>query len=150
MSDDEGPPGGSDTYCERVRLLLSLHVDGEATPTQRSEIEEHLPGCPPCQAAQRVDLAVRQHMEAVGASLPAAALAEQVVRGALALQREARSVNRFLMASAAAAVLVALGAGLMSGSRGVTDDGGELVARAKDSTWLHLAEQTAPAIEEGK
>ena len=36
--------------CKQVRKLLLAYLDGEVTGRQRSEIEDHLEGCPACSA----------------------------------------------------------------------------------------------------
>jgi anti-sigma factor RsiW len=97
------PP--SDLRCERVRLLLSLCLDDEATPQQRAEIEAHLPACADCRAAQAADIAVRERVSA-HAGIPSG-FADRVGAGIARQRREARGQNRFLMGAAAAAVLLA-------------------------------------------
>jgi len=107
----ERPPA---EYCERIRLLLSLQIDGEATPAQVREVAEHVPDCADCRAARAVDQAVRAHMEAALATIPPGQIASLVLHQAA----RARSAGRFAMASAAAAVLIAVTAGLLFGLPG--------------------------------
>ena len=104
----DGAPLGN---CERIRLLLSLAIDGETTPQHRDEIAAHVPACDGCRAARAVDQAVRAHMEAALATLTPGELARLVIGRATV---EARAANRFLMVAAAAAVLIAVAAGAVS------------------------------------
>lgn len=99
------PEPGTDLRCERVRLLLSLQIDGRATPSQTEEIAAHLPGCGDCRAAQAADVAVRARC-AEPAAVPGG-FAERVGAVAARQRLEARAQNRFLVAAAVAAVLVA-------------------------------------------
>jgi len=43
-----------DAYCERIRLLLSLAIDDEATPEQAAEISAHLPDCARCAESSEI------------------------------------------------------------------------------------------------
>lgn len=95
----------SDLRCSRVRLLLSLAHDGEATPDQHAEIDAHLPGCAGCRAAKAADEAVRERL-AVPAAVPTG-FGDRVSAGVARQRLEARAQNRFLVTAAAAAVLVA-------------------------------------------
>lgn len=99
------PRRGGDLRCSRVRLLLSLAVDGEATPGQCAEIDAHLPECADCRAARAADEVVRSRL-AADAAVPAG-FADRVVAGVGRQRLEARAQNRFLMGAAAAAVLIA-------------------------------------------
>jgi anti-sigma factor RsiW len=106
MTDDT--PAGS---CERTLLLLSLRADGAATPQHLAEIDAHLPACPACRRAAAADAAVRTRLaERAGAPAPSwlAGFAARTARLAAAQAREARSQNRLLWMSAAAALLVAV------------------------------------------
>jgi len=97
--------------CERIGLLLSLLADGAETPSQRAEIDAHLPGCEPCRRAVAADAAVRRRLEErVNAPAPSwlAGFAGRTVRLAISQAREARTQNRLLWMSAAAALLVAV------------------------------------------
>jgi predicted anti-sigma-YlaC factor YlaD len=105
------PPPGN---CERIGLLLSLRADDAATPQQLAEIDAHLPGCAACRRAAAVDVAVRGRIVELTTAAPGPApawldgFAARTTSKAVALAREARSQNRLLLMSAAAAVLVAL------------------------------------------
>ena len=94
-----------DLRCERVRLLLSLSIDGATTPAQEAEIEAHVPDCAACRAAQAADVAVHQRA-AEPAQVPAGFAARLVAR-VTRQHLETRAQNRFLLATAVAAVLVA-------------------------------------------
>ena len=95
----------TDLRCERVRLLLSLSIDGAATPAQEAEIQAHAPACAACRAAQAVDIAVHERA-GEPASIPAG-FAERLAARAARQRLEARAQNRFLLATAVAAALVA-------------------------------------------
>ena len=123
-------PAGS---CERVLLLLSLMADGAATPQQLAEIDAHLPSCAVCRRAAAADAAVRARLaERAGAPAPSwlAGFAARTAQLAAAQAREARSQNRLLWMSAAAALLVAVTVHTMA--PGATDEG----TPAKDSASL--------------
>jgi len=47
MSHDHSADAGS---CKEVFARLSAYIDGELTPEDRRELEEHLCGCAPCVA----------------------------------------------------------------------------------------------------
>lgn len=105
---NETNPAGS---CERIGLLLSLLADGAETPSQRAEIDAHLPGCAACRRAAAADAAVRRRLaERADAPAPSwlAGFAATTARLAVAQAREARTQNRLLWMSAAAALLVAV------------------------------------------
>ncbi len=112
----------SDLRCSRVRLLLSLAHDGEATADQRTEIDAHLPDCADCRAARAADEAVRARL-AVPAEVPDG-FAGRVAAGVSRQRLEARAQNRFLAGAAAAAVLVAGMAAVVSDS-GALGRGGD-------------------------
>src|SRR5262245_23075807 len=101
-------PAGS---CERTLLLLSLLADGAETPQQRAEVEAHLPSCPACRRASAADAAVRARLlERADAPAPSwlAGFAARAANLAAVQAREARSQNRLLWMSAAAALLAAV------------------------------------------
>ena len=105
---NETTPAGT---CERIGLLLSLLADGAETPSQRAEIDAHLPGCAACRRAVAADAAVRSRLaERADAPAPSwlAGFAAATARLAVAQAREARTQNRLLWMSAAAALLVAV------------------------------------------
>jgi anti-sigma factor RsiW len=110
MTDDHLPdaPAGS---CERIGLVLSRLADGAETPSQRAEIDAHLPSCETCRRAALADAAVRRRLEE-RTNAPAPkwldGFAGRTARLALAQVREARVQNRLLWMSAAAALLVAV------------------------------------------
>jgi anti-sigma factor RsiW len=145
------PSDESGSYCDRVRLLLSMTVDGEATPDQRSEAEAHAKLCGDCRSARAADLAVRTHFDVALAALPGGVLVSTVGRLVALDIRATRSVNRFLMVSAAAAVLVALTVGMLSAgsprSRGSGAPDADLLGQARASTRLVVS---APAIDRGR
>jgi len=106
MTTDPSPPTPtSDLRCDRVRLLLSLDFDSEATEAQCAEIEAHLPTCAACRAARAADAAVRERLTVL-AAVPTG-FADRVAAGVARQRFEARAQNRFLMGAAVAAVLVA-------------------------------------------
>lgn len=146
MSDDQTTDGS--LYCERVRLLLSLYVDGEATPEQKDEVTEHLKACGDCRKAQAVDTAVRAHMAGITESVPTTVTGESLVAAGLAERRQARGLNRFLAASAAAAVLTAAIAGGVHGLLGPKATGGDGDALA--STRVALIQLKTSRTSEGK
>jgi predicted anti-sigma-YlaC factor YlaD len=121
------PDPSSDLRCERIRLLLSSSLDGEATAAQDAEIADHLPGCADCRAAAAVDHAVRERC-AQPAVVPEG-FAERVAGAAIRQRLETRAQNRFLVAAAVAAVLVA-GASLFTFRPSHGPDGGTLRADA--------------------
>ena len=139
------PPGS----CERIGLLLSLHADGSATASQRAEIDTHLPGCTACRSAPLIDAAVARRLLA-RADAPApswlAGFAQRTARLAVAQAREARTQNRLLWMSAAAAVLVAVTAqialpgGVLSraGSNEAATNTATHATTVRDSTRLAL------------
>jgi predicted anti-sigma-YlaC factor YlaD len=100
--------------CGRIGLLLSLRADGAATPQQLSEIDAHLPRCEACRRAAAADVAVRARILELSAAStgPAPAwlegFAARTTAKAVSLAREARSQNRLLLLSAAAAALIAV------------------------------------------
>lgn len=99
--------------CTRVALLLSLSIDGAATPSQQAEIDAHLPACAACRRAAAGDAAVRRRLlERADAPAPSwlQGFAARTAALAKVEAREARSQNRLLWMSAAAAVLVAVAA----------------------------------------
>lgn len=109
---NQEPPTGS---CERCLLLLCLAADGAVTPQQQAELDVHLPRCAECRRAASADQAVRRRLlERAGAPAPAwlAGFASRTAELALSQLREARSQNRLLWMSAAAALLLAVGAQL--------------------------------------
>lgn len=111
MKNDEQNPGS----CARSLLLLCLAADAVVTPQQQAELDAHLPHCADCRRAAKADLAVRRRLlERAGAPAPAwlAGFASRTAELALAQLREARSQNRLLWMSAAAALLLAVGAQL--------------------------------------
>lgn len=135
--NDEPPPGS----CERIGLLLSLAADGAATPSQSAEIEAHLPQCATCRLAPIVDLAVRRRLaERAGAPMPAwlDGFGGRVARLAAAELREARSQNRLLWMSAAAALLVAVTVQFASASRDASSPASADTASIRESTRLAL------------
>lgn len=149
MNEDTTPRDG-DPYCDRVRLLLSMLIDGEATPEQRAEAEQHLAGCADCQTVHAVDLAVRAHVESALAALPSGALATTMVSLVRADLRATQSANRFLLFSAAAAVLVAVSVGALSGGRRQSAAAGgdaDFLDQARASTRLVVS---APAAVRGR
>src|SRR5437773_2328783 len=90
--------------CTRTALLLSLLIDGAATPSQKAEIEAHLPGCAACRRGQTVDEAVRRRLlERADAAAPSwlSGFAARTAALARGQAREARSQNRLLWMSAA-------------------------------------------------
>jgi hypothetical protein len=96
--------------CGRIALLLSLAADDAATPSQLAEIEAHS-GCDACRRAGLVDAAARRRLvERADAPAPSwlAGFAQRTAARALEEAREARSQNRMLWMSAAAAVLAAI------------------------------------------
>lgn len=104
----EETPVGS---CERTLLLLSLVADGAATPQQLDEVKAHLPSCPACRRAAAADAAVRVRLaERAGAPAPSwlGGFAARTAQLAAVQAREARSQNRLLWMSAAAALLAAV------------------------------------------
>ena len=98
-------PDRSDLRCDRVQLLLSLAIDGRTTDAQDAEIEAHVPGCAACRAAREADHAVRARC-ATAAVVPAG-FGDRIVAAVSRQRLEARAQNRFLVAAAVAAVLVA-------------------------------------------
>jgi anti-sigma factor RsiW len=97
--------------CQRIGLLLSLLADGAETPPQRAEVDVHLPRCEACRRAAAADAAVRRRLEErVNAPSPSwlDGFAARTVRLAISQAREARTQNRLLWMSAAAALLVAV------------------------------------------
>jgi anti-sigma factor RsiW len=98
---DTGP-----LYCERMRLLLSLAIDGEATPAQSDELAAHLPDCADCRAARAVDLAVRERLAERAAEEPDPGFGRRVTTAAADLHAARRGVRRMLLGSAAAAGLL--------------------------------------------
>ncbi len=109
----EHEPAGSCAAgrCDRILLLLSLCADGAETPQQLAEIKAHLPSCAACRRAAAADAAVRARLaERADAPAPSwlAGFAARTVQLAAAQAREARSQNRLLWMSAAAALLVAV------------------------------------------
>jgi anti-sigma factor RsiW len=121
MTPDEtrpDPADGPSLRCERVRLLLSMQVDGEATPAQAAEIAEHLPACAGCRSARDVDLAVREQFRIALEDTPTGGLAERVTGLVHDYRREARQVHRLLVGTAAAAVMLAAGVGVASSMQG--------------------------------
>lgn len=138
-------------YCERVRLLLSLHLDGEATPDQQVEAEAHVATCTDCRIARDTDRAVREHLERAFAALPTGTYAGSIRQLVEADLRSTRAANRFLLLSAAAAALVAVGLGLHAGlgprgGRGVVEPT-DLLDQARVSTRFVVS---APALDAGR
>ncbi len=99
------PHWPTDPRCERVRLLLSLAIDRAATPQQQREIDDHLPACAGCRTSTLADRAVRVRLQEP-AVVPAG-FKERVLAAITRQAAVARSQNRFLMAGAAAAVVIA-------------------------------------------
>jgi anti-sigma factor RsiW len=147
---NETPPGS----CERIGLLLSLRVDDAATPSQLDEIRAHLPLCETCRRAAAVDVAVRaRFVERTSAPAPAwlEGFAARTASRAATLAREARSQNRLLWMSAAAAALVAVTAQFAWPGRGAP------AAASDESAAVREAARTAVMrpprllrIDEGK
>jgi anti-sigma factor RsiW len=108
----ETPAGSGDAgRCDRALLLLSLRADGAATPQQTAELDAHLPSCSACRRAASADAAVRMRLlERADAPAPSwlAGFASRTAHLAKSQAREARSQNRLLWMSAAAAVLAAV------------------------------------------
>ena len=135
------PPTGS---CERIGLLLSLLADGAETPSQRAEIDAHLPACEACRRAAAADAAVRRRLaERADAPAPSwlAGFAGATARLAIAQAREARTQNRLLWMSAAAALLVAVTAQFALPSGATTtrrttgsDPANAVIATARETT----------------
>lgn len=95
-----------DLYCERIRLLLSLAIDDEATPEQAAEIAAHVPGCADCVAAREVGLAVRSHLGARSGEVPSDGFGDRVVTAAGELRTARLGARRLLVRAAVAATLV--------------------------------------------
>ncbi len=51
--------------CEKVEALLQAYVDGELTPDQTLEVEQHLAECGACTEAVRFDLSLRRSVQRV-------------------------------------------------------------------------------------
>ena len=127
-------PAGS---CERSLLLLSLFADGAATPQQAAELEAHLPSCEPCRRAAAADVAVRRRLaERAGAPAPSwlAGFAARTVQLAAAQAREARSQNRLLWMSAAAALVVAVTVQTMTFGAPAVAPEGDGIASVRETT----------------
>jgi predicted anti-sigma-YlaC factor YlaD len=136
MNPETGP--GS---CERALLLLSLRADGAATPSQLAEADAHLSACEACRRAAAADAAVAARLrERAGAPEPAwlQGFAARTSRLALATAREARSQNRLLWMSAAAALLVAATARIVLDVPGPAPSSHDDVASARESARLAL------------
>jgi anti-sigma factor RsiW len=135
---NEEPPPGS---CERTFLLLSLSADGSATPSQSAEIDAHLPRCETCRRAAAVDLAVRRRLvERADAPAPAwlPGFTGRTVRLAQGEAREARTQNRLLWMSAAAALVVAVTVQFVTPSRDASSLASQDTASVRESTRLAL------------
>jgi anti-sigma factor RsiW len=134
----EHEPTGS---CERTLLLLSLSADGAATPQQLAELEAHVPSCAACRRAAAADVAVRERLaERVGAPAPSwlAGFAARTVQLAAAQAREARSQNRLLWMSAAAALVVAVTVQTMTYGGPVSPPAGNGTASLRETTRIAL------------
>lgn len=107
----QGSRGGaeSDDACARVRGLLVPFIDGEATPSERSEVEAHLTSCPVCARELRAERRLRA---ALLRAIPRpGALCGEEARGFVAVlrartRRRAVALATKLLAAAAAAILV--------------------------------------------
>jgi anti-sigma factor RsiW len=149
------PPSGS---CGRIGLLLSLSADDAATPQQLAEIDAHLPRCEACRRAAAADLAVRRRfVELTGASSGPAppwldGFAARTASRAVALAREARSQNRLLMMSAAAALLVAVTAQFAWPDRGAAPSAppGEAAVPREAARSAVMRPPLLDRIQEGK
>ncbi len=94
-----------DLRCERIRLLLSLSVDGASTPAQDAEIDVHVAACAECVDAAVIDRAVRARI-GEPATVPEG-FAPRVAALAARQRMVARSQNRFVLTAGAAAVAAA-------------------------------------------
>lgn len=150
MTIDEPSPGA----CERAGLLLSLAADGAATPSQRAEIDAHLPRCEACRRALRTDAAVKARLlERADAPAPAwlPGFAQRTVARAVAQARDARTQNRLLWMSAAAAMLVAVTAQFALPGGALSQRSSNETETARDSARRALVSSYVRArAEEGK
>lgn len=101
--------------CDELAPLLAAHASGEVSPDERARVEAHLQSCEACRA-EREDLAELL----AAAALPAPSELEQralqqlpgQVHSAWRAEERARShVSRWAVGAAAAAALLAFGAG---------------------------------------
>ncbi|NOJ30190.1 MAG: hypothetical protein DA328_08505 [Nitrososphaeraceae archaeon] len=49
--------------CERVRETLRAHVAGELDDAERTAVETHIAGCPPCSAEVAQERALAEMLE---------------------------------------------------------------------------------------
>jgi anti-sigma factor RsiW len=56
--------------CPQVDSLITPYVDGEASPSERHEVETHLDRCPPCQRQAQAESTARTLLRTRAESLP--------------------------------------------------------------------------------
>ncbi len=107
--------------CRRMEAMLPPFVDGEATLSARTVIEEHLARCSECRAAAAAQRAVRELLVSRRARLAESAptgLADDVQRIAAVQQAQTTPAWSRVSAFAAAAVVVLAVAGAFSWATG--------------------------------
>jgi anti-sigma factor RsiW len=130
--------------CTRAEELVSLELDGEASPDQRRELESHLAGCARCRDWRARQLRIHAALDSALGGLTAA-----VVPPAPPARRFWR--RPLAWAAAAALLAAAAGAGYAWGRRGSGPPGGTAPPLAERGTrpaaYLVRTERSLPVRE---
>lgn len=112
--------------CEELEELLHPYLDGELTPAQRTDVEQHLAGCADCRAQLKDFQSLHSALQAPELRLKASDTLKQRLAKGLAEEDSRKPRPRWYPWAAAAAVAVlavALGWGfLFHGGSGSEDD----------------------------
>ena len=99
--------------CEEALLLVSGHLDQENTPEEERQLRRHLEACPECSQSMRA----LEELDTDVASLsmePPAGLKDRVMDAVRAEAKPKRKKYRWLSASVAAALVLAVGISQLS------------------------------------
>jgi predicted anti-sigma-YlaC factor YlaD len=128
--------------CERAREWASLRLDGELSEFEQALLDAHLERCAPCADYAR-------NVTDATTALRSAEASRLSVPIALPLRRRALSLRAVSAATAAAAVVAAVGLGTLIGSLGGTHPAFQGVQNARASVSTELQGEQA-LIQEPK
>jgi predicted anti-sigma-YlaC factor YlaD len=128
--------------CERAREWASLRLDGELSEFEQELLDAHLERCAPCADYAR-------NVTDATTALRSAEASRLSVPIALPLRRRALSLRAVSAATAAAAVVAAVGLGTLIGSLGGTHPAFQGVQNARASVSTELQGEQA-LIQEPK
>ena len=138
--------------CEEALVLISGKIDGVNTPEENEKLQEHLDGCPACEALQREYWEIEQGIAALRAEVPEN-FCEKVMERIEAENKPAkRRLWPTVAMAAAAALVIGLGAGRLP-MFGITESAAPQEPRAAAEGMLadksfSQAVETEEAVEE--